>query len=251
MEFVENDTPVQVHFDVSHAPAHLLTEDRPDQNIALTAALSQVAAIEDQTERFHHQVKEGRSLDYFADLYRRKDKRTALQLLTRRNDIRLEGSRYIAQHNDDGLAWQVVSHYLDLQICVGRGLGLAAMLPNVAVHHGVEFRLMLGEGTRRFSAKHAKLGFEPTNCMMWIGRSSSGEDTWLAWVPTENMGVVAEEVPQATGKEDTVMSEKHHRITVMFLAQMLCTIGHRDITVTEMYPDVSNNNDFYYSTNAL
>ena len=65
------------------------------------------------------------------------------------------------------------------------------------------------------------------------------------------MGPVADDVPPGSGKEDTIMSEKHYRISVMFLAAMLREIGHRDIIVTEPYPDVSINDDFYYATNAL
>jgi hypothetical protein len=56
MDFsTEDDTidmpPVQLHFDVGHAPAHLLVDDGPDQNITLTAALSQAAAIENEAEK--------------------------------------------------------------------------------------------------------------------------------------------------------------------------------------------------------
>ena len=169
MESVEETAPVQLHFDVSRAPEHLLTEDGPNQNITLTAALSQAAAVENQADRFHVQTKKGILLDSFGSIYERKDRRSALLLLTRRHEIRLEGSQHLADHNDEDLAWHVHSHYLDLQICVGGGLGLAAMLPNVAVHHAIEFRLMLGQRQRRFGVKHAKLGFDPTHCMMWIG----------------------------------------------------------------------------------
>jgi hypothetical protein len=258
MDFsTEDDTidmpPVQLHFDVGHAPAHLLVDDGPDQNITLTAALSQAAAIENEAERFHHQVKEERNLDYFAKMYRQKDKHSALQVLRGRKEIKLEGSQYLAGYEDQDLAWQVESHYLDMQICVGRGLGLAAMLPNVSIHHAVEFRLMLGKESRRFGAKYAKLGFDPTNCMLWIGRSSNGEDSWLAWVPTDCMGPLADNRSTLTcsGKEDTKMARKHYRITIMFLADMLRQIGHRDITVTEPYPDITNDNDFKFATNAL
>ena len=247
----EDDQAIQPHFDVAHAPAHMVADDGPDQNITLIAALEASAAIEDQTSRFHHQIKEPRNLDYFAKLYERKDKQAALHLLTRRREIILEGSKHLTEHNDENIAWRVDSHYLDMFICVGRGLGLAAMLPNIAIHHSLEFRLVLGMRLRRFSAKYAKLGFDATNCMLWIGRSSSGEDTWLAWVPNDCLGAAAEDVPAGSGKEDTIMSEKHYRIAVMFLADMLRRIGHRDITVTVPYPDLEDDADFACATNAL
>jgi hypothetical protein len=251
MEHAEDDTPIQLHFDVSQAPHHMLAEDGPNQSITLIAAHSQAAAIENQADRFHQQKKQIVTLDYFAKLYRKNDKRAALQLLTRQKEIKLEGSQHVANTDDEDLSWQVHSHYLDMQICVGGGLGLAAMLPKVAIHHGVEFRLMLRQRHRRFSAKNAKLGFDPTNCMLWIGRSNAGEDTWLAWVPTECMGAMAEDVPPGSGKEETVMSQKHYRITVIFLAFMLREIGHRDITVGNEYPDVEDEDEFLFATNVL
>jgi hypothetical protein len=54
-------------------------------------------------------------------------------------EINLEGSKYVTDHMDNSLAWEVRSHFLDLQICVGDGLGLAVMLPNVGMHHALEF----------------------------------------------------------------------------------------------------------------
>jgi hypothetical protein len=250
MDDTQHEPPTQLHFDVSNAPEHLLADDGPDQNITLIAALSQAAAVENKADRFYHQPKTGLRLDSFAALYERKDERGALQLLSRRKDIRLEGSQYVADNYDENIAWQVDSHYLDLQICVGKGLGLAALLPKLSVHHAVEFRMILNKRSRRFSAKYAKLGFDPMHCMMWIGRSDGGQDTWLAWVPNDSMGPTAEDVPPGSGKENTSMTDEHHRMAAMFLASMLRRIGHRDITVTVEYPNVSDDGEFRFATNA-
>jgi hypothetical protein len=245
------ESAVQLHFDVSQPPAHLRAEDRPDQDITLTAALSMAAAVENQAERFHHQPKKTLRLDELAGVYERKDAHRALRTLTRRNELSLTNSEYVDVHDDERLTWQVQAHYLDLRICVGSGLGLAAMLPNIAIHHAMEFRMDLFQRSRRFSAKYAKLGFAPSNCMLWIGRSSSGEDSWLGLVPTESLGIDAEDVPVGTGKEDTVMQERHYRITVMFLADMLQRIGYRDVTVTTRYPDVDDDEDYRFASNVM
>jgi hypothetical protein len=247
----EDDPPIQVHFDVSHAPTHMRAEDGPNQTVTLTAALAPSVVNEDHAAGFHHQIKETKSLDLFGKLYDRGDKQRAVQLLTGRKEIQLEGSKHLSRHNDEDMAWQVESHYLDMYICVGSGLGIAAMLPNISVHHSVEFRLVLVKPFRCFSAKYAKLGFYPANCILWIGRSSCGEDSWLAWVPTECMGPDAEGVTPGSGKEDTRMSQKHYRIAAMFLSYMLCRIAHRDITVSKRYPDVDDDEEFRYATNAL
>lgn len=248
----DDDAPVQLHFDVSHPPPHLQADDRPNQDITLTAAMSGAAAVENQTDRFHLLTKTTRKLDDMASIFNRKDKQSALKLLMgRRNEITLTDSAYVDEHDEDRLVWQVHSHYLDLRICVGSGLGLGAMLPNIGIHHALEFRLELHQRHRRFSAKYAKLGFDPTNCMMYIGRSSSGEDAWLAWLPIECIGKDGEEVERTTGGEDTVMSEEHYRMAVMFLSYALRSIGYRDVTVTDEYPDVTNDDDYRYATNAM
>jgi hypothetical protein len=239
-----------LHFDISQAPPHLRAEDRPHQDLTLTAALSLAAAIENEAERFHHQPKKTRRLDDLANIFNRKDKRSALQLLTRRNEISLTGSAYVDRHDDENLAWLVHSHYLDLRICVGNGLGLGAMLPNMGIQI-MEFRLDLHQRSRRFGAKYAKLGFDPTNCMLWIGRSAIGEDCWLAWIPVEDLGEEAEDLPLATGVEDTVMTQEHYRMSVIFLAAMLRRIGHRDITVTIPYPNVDDDHEYLFASNAM
>ncbi|KIL55667.1 hypothetical protein M378DRAFT_17747 [Amanita muscaria Koide BX008] len=248
---MEHEHDEQIHFDVAATPAHLQADDGPDQSITLTAALCPDAAVQRQADRFYSQPKGEVKLDALAKLYCQSKEQNALQLLTRRHEITISGSQYVERHDEPTLAWEVPSHFLDLQICVGRGLGLAAMIPNVGIHHAIEFSLDLHNRTRQFNAKYAKLGFDPKKCMLWIGRSSSGEDTWLAWVPTDNLGPTAEDVPPATGKEDTVMSQEHYRIAVMFLSSMLACMNHRGITVTDNYPDLTSDNAFRLATNAL
>jgi hypothetical protein len=49
--------------------------------------------------------------------------------------------------------------------------------------------------------------------MLWIGRSGSGEDAWLAWAPNNNTEENDEEVGVGSGKEDTTLGEKQYRKT--------------------------------------
>jgi hypothetical protein len=77
-----------------------------------------------------------------------------------------------------------------LRICVGNTLGLAAMLPNITIHHAMEFRLELHQHHRHFSVKYVKLGFDPANCILSIGHSSTGDNLWLAWIPTHSATTV-------------------------------------------------------------
>ncbi|KAM6489215.1 hypothetical protein JOM56_015385 [Amanita muscaria] len=249
----QDDKRVQLHFDVAQPPDHMETEDQPDQQITLTAALSAAAAAatESHAERFHAQAKHSQRLEYFAAMYEKDDNRSAIQSLLQHHEVTITDSNLIVNALNDQLAWHLVSHYLNLQICVGAGLGLAAMLPNITMHHTMEFWLDLKQQAWRFGAKYAKLGFDPTGCMLWIGRSSTGEDTWLAWVRNESLWDEAEDIPPASGKEGTVMSKKHYRMVVMFLAEMLTKINHQDVIVTNPYPDIEDDTEFQFATNAL
>lgn len=241
----------QLHFDVAATPSHMRVEDPMDQSVTLAAACLDQAFQRDEAERFHNQSTKRKALVYFADLYNRKDSYTAMRMLTHRTQISLDGSEFVTRHDDEALAWEVESHFLDLHICVGDGLGLAAMLPNIGVHHAIEFRLELQYRMRRFQAKYAKLGFDPTNSMLWIGRSALGEDAWIAWVPTNALDASDEDIGLGSGKEDTTLSQKHYRMTVMFLAAMLCRIGHRDIIVPTQYPNVTDDDEYEHATNLM
>jgi hypothetical protein len=244
-------SPEQLHFDVTATPTDLQAEDGLPQSVALEAACLQSVLQQDETQRFHARPKKRRPLSYFAELYSKKDSYRALRTLAQRTEINLEGSEYVTDHMDESLAWEVQSHFLDLQICVGDGLGLAAMLPNVGTHHALEFRLELRYRTRRFQAKYAKLGFDPTHSMLWIGRSSSGEDAWLAWVPKGDDSDDDNHTATGSGKEDTMLEEKQYRMTVMFLAEMLRRIGYRDILVTDPYPSLTDDREYKYATNLM
>ena len=241
----------QHHFDVTATPSQLQADDGLPQSVTLEVACLGNALDKEQVERFHSQSKKHRPLSYFANIYAHQDMYWALQTLTRQMEINMEGSEYVTEHTDNSLAWAVESHFMDMQICVGNGLGLAAMLPNVGMHHTLEFQLDLRYWSRWFQAKHANLGFDPTHRMLWVGRSSSGEDAWLAWVPRDDDTDNDADVGVGSGKEDTVLTEKHYRMTVMFLAEMLKCIGHQVIIVTDQYPSLADDQEYKYATNLM
>lgn len=77
----DDDAPIQLHFDVSHPPPHLQADDRPNQDIMLKAALSGAAAVENQADWFHIQLRNTRNLDDMVSIFNRNDKQSALKLL--------------------------------------------------------------------------------------------------------------------------------------------------------------------------
>jgi hypothetical protein len=72
----------QLHFDVAALLSNLLAEDGLPQSVALEVACLQNALQQDETERFHSQVKKRRPLSYFVDVYTQKDWYWAVQTLT-------------------------------------------------------------------------------------------------------------------------------------------------------------------------
>jgi hypothetical protein len=85
--------------------------------------------------------------------------------------------------------------------------------------------------------------------MLWIGCSSSGKGSWLAWVLTDIMDEDNRKV--GTGKEDMTISEKHYWMAVMFLAEMLRWIGHQDIIVTTQYQSLEDDLEYMHATNLM
>lgn len=236
-----------IRIDISHPPVDLEADDHPSQDATLQTALRlRIALAGAQEDQFNQTRSRIRPLEYYRQLYLTKDKNAAIALLSSRNEINIVRCDATDEPNDDEISWTIEGSYVDLQICVGNALGLGAMIPNLRVYHGMEFKLMLHQRARQFRAKHAKLGFDPTGCMLWIGRASNGEDAWLAWVPEDQ----EEDVPPGKGTEDTTLSQKHHRIATMFIAHVLKKIRHRDTYIREKYPDWDCDEDYRFATNV-
>jgi len=47
------------------------------------------------------------------------------------------------------------------------------------------------------------------------------------------------------------MSQDHYQIVVMFLSDALQRIGYWDVTVTNQYLDVMDDDDYWYAMNAM
>jgi hypothetical protein len=246
-----NENTLQVPFDVALPPPNLQTDDAPNQSIALTAALFGHDIDHDGENRFEDQRRRRRPLSYFQQMYEHKQTYQALHLLSNRTEVDFLGSPHITRNDDEDLAWNVDRHFLDLMICVGNGLGLGALLPNLQVHHNYEMTLDLKQPYRSFSAKFAKLGFDPQGCMQWIGRSPASEDVWLAWIPRASLVEGCEDVPVGTCSGNTQLKTSHYRMSVMFLAKMLRDIGVQDILVWEDYPSLDDDTEFQMATNIM
>jgi hypothetical protein len=162
-------------------------------------------------------------------------------------------TRYITRNSDPLLSWAANQYYVDLLVCVGRECGLDAIIPNADVMYTFDVDLQIGDPHRQFTARNAKLGFDPRGCMQWIGQSSWHEDIWLAWVPVDTFERYAdsEDVPAGTISGSTTLSKEHYYGTMMFMAEMLKECAIADITVNRQYPDLDDPDQVKGSTNLL
>jgi hypothetical protein len=171
-----------------------------------------------------------------------------MDLLSKRMTVDYRSSDDFTTSKDaQNLAWDISQHYLDMMICVGAGLGLGPIIPNQEVNSLYQVDLDFSRRHRAFHAKYCKLGFCPKESMLWIGKTPSTEDIWVAWVPNDESDQNDEE--EESG--NTILSERHYRATVMFFAKMLSQIPYRDLFVEDDYPDLTDKHDFEMASNIM
>jgi hypothetical protein len=242
----EHQVNLAIPFDVALAPDNLLSDDAPSQDHIFQAAVFNADLDQDEEDHFESQPKRRRKLEYYKHMYDRQERIHAISSLDRRAEIDFRNSPFVTPTSDPDMAWMPQDHFLDLMVCVGDGLGLGALLPNLQVHHNYEMTIDLSQPYRTFSSKFAMLGFDPTGCMHFIGRSPASEDVWIAWVP--RIQTQRDETPVGESKGCTAMSTHRFRVSFMFLVTMLQEIGARGVLVLSPYPNVDDNEEFTRAT---
>jgi hypothetical protein len=233
-------------FDLSVVPENLEVDDALPQSIAQDAILSMQLGDIDESARFYVQTPTPRSLGYLRRIYERRDKANASSLLSSRHRIQYDHVDYVTPQNALNVRWSVDRHYIDMLVCVGRDIGLGAIIPNQVINSLYSIQVNFRHRKKEFKAKHNRLGFDPSGCMLWIGNMpSSSDDVWIAWAQ-ENV----EEQDNIT-HSSTCLSEQHYRIILMFFAFVLSQCGYRDIVVHNKYPDISRRDAINEATNFL
>lgn len=247
--------PLETPFDIALAPPNfeLGPADSPGQEAALGSAFLAPGNIYDRGEGFSLLKPQNLPLRMLETWSEGNQTTHGIAALSGRKSISYKGGDYTVEADNGDIFWTMDNTYLDLLICVGGGLGLGTLLPNVAVLHHHEFRMDLQKPMRQFTAKYAKLGFDPTDSMLWIGRSGASEDVWLAFPPRSFL-VESGEYDDRRGshwrrQRSTTLPKYVYRRVVMFLSAMLCGIDYLDITVKTKYPDVTDDEAFKRATN--
>lgn len=247
-DFASTETNLLPHpFDLSIVPENLEVDDALPQSVVQDAILSMQLGDVDESARFYAQAPTFRSLGYLRRIYESTDKAKASSLLSSRHRIQYDHPDYVTPPNSHNVRWSVDRHYIDMLVCVGRDIGLGAIIPNQIINSLYSIQLNFRQRNKEFKAKHNRLGFNPTGCMLWIGNMpSSSDDVWIAWAQ-EN----SDDDDNATIPSNTCLSEKHYRIVIMFFAFVLSKCGYRDIVVHNRYPDISRLDAVNEATNFL
>jgi len=169
LEDFDMEPGLQLPFDIGLALPNPRADDCPNQEIALAAALFGQNTDHDEESLFEDQPQTSCSLKHLKRIYDQQNAALGLAMLSKRTEVTFLNSQYVTKNTDPDLAWMPDHQYLDLMICVGNGLGLGALLPNLQVHHNYELKFDLRQPFRMFSAKFSKLGFDPMGSMLWIG----------------------------------------------------------------------------------
>ena len=104
--------------------------------------------------------------------------------------------------------WDIPSHFIDMLVVVSRGIGLGTLLPNSGSDLDWEFKLDMSKNCfRDFTVARAKLGFNPSGRMLWVGTTTMSEDVWIALVPntfeTDAASMLEELEDKGTKKRST------------------------------------------------
>jgi hypothetical protein len=235
-------------FDISLAPEGLQTDDAPSQDLIRRISDSVLTTEQRVRADFFEKKKTPLRLEYLRDRYNNKHARVALASLNTRSSINIDPSVSISftRATNPSLSWSLQEFFVDLLICIGNDIGLHAFIPKAEIMYNFEVEFQIHNRNRQFTAKYAKLGFDPIGAMQWIGRSSWSEDLWIAWVPIEND---VNDTPAGQISGSSIMSNKHFKISMMFFAEMLKRSYIQDITVNTNYPDLDDDDEYMASTN--
>ncbi|KAG2365886.1 hypothetical protein BDR07DRAFT_1373987 [Suillus spraguei] len=177
------------------------------------------------------------SLSTFEKVFRKKDKATAVNLLLRRANLRIDSHLTFAPDHHM-LLWDASTHFLDFVLVVSGAIGLHAFLPNTISDHTFSVSLNFRLHNKQFKPKFGKLGFDPTGAMMPIGTGASCE-LWLGFCPLTHIEdpSLADETPLLNAKKhgETRLSARHYRMAVMFIASALAQISSMPIHIMHTY----------------
>ncbi len=231
--------------DLEDFPLPFAIENPMQQEDILDRLFSADAAKVKARQDFFSQSPSKIKLSKLRELYDSDAITRPFSLLRKRHEIIVDPD-YVLDPLDPELTWLPFSAYLDFLLVVPRDIGLTAIIPNG--DHGVAFGYAFNHDvrrpTRRWRSKHARLGFNPSARMLWIG-TCMDEDVWLAAAPSDILSGDHDEDEDDPKIGDTCLSRPHYHMWLLFLAAMLNAEGILGVYVRDRYP-----NDIHLSTSV-
>ena len=232
-----------IRVDLAEIPDALFSPDAPKQAGDALHGLGREDnnELHEEAERFSQRGAQGLRLEDMQRIYDQKQHAHSLDLLSKRIKVDWRNSDLVSQPRDLGSAvnWRATKLFIDMVVAIPRGIGLGAMLPHVINDLTWQFTLNVSiNRARDFDVMHAKLGFNPSNRMLWVGKTCMGEDVWIAMIPNTfeaDDAPVLDELEHA-GKRCTHLEDLHRNILLVFLSYVLQEIGLSHIRLRKTYP---------------
>jgi hypothetical protein len=150
--------------------------------------------------------------------YKKNDK-NVLSLLSKRRTVIID-NEFRLKMGSGQILMDTTTSMIDYHLTVANCIGFSPLLPNSPSHHLFQFRMDLKKQIREFKGKHAMLGFDPTGCMLFIGKRDN-EDVFLAMAPNSFLQGETTSTRRRRSSASSVMSRHHYRQTVMMIAHFL------------------------------
>jgi hypothetical protein len=245
----DSNAVVRQIFDLEVIPEALQTEDSIQQEDVLSEIFKARQYQTGQGRTFEKEQVFNVKISTLRRSYEKKDSHYAINLMRRRVRVELD-ARSTADSRDDDLMWHCTNFFLDYLMLVSADIGLHAILPNVQSDPGYNFRLQLNQPYRTFSAKFAKLGFDPKGRMLFIGFQGI-DNVWLAMAPRRALRPDGEDIPVGTCTGPTMMATEHYLAMLAWLSHTLQETAISDVFLSVPYPDISSTFKFKIDSNIL
>jgi hypothetical protein len=189
---------------------------------------------DDPTLKLYDEIPEVRiSLDRLKSMYEMNQADMAMRLLHKRVNLEIDPHKKI-RLDDPNYAYTCNKSYLDFIMIVGNEMGLDAFLPKSPSTTGFALTLCVTLPTKEFRVKHGNLGFDPTGCIMYVGKMSV-EDLWIGMAPASFFEDVTSRFDLNQRHGDTRMALRRFRQLMAYILKVLTALPDMDIFVADPY----------------
>jgi len=221
-------------------PDALAVDDHLDQH-ALTDLLRESAFTNQASKAAYKALPyQEVSLNTMKRIYEEQNSRWGYSLLRKRTKINVGDLRY--PQNDPMLAFDLRTHFLDFMLCVSNDVGFDALLPNLINDLNFHFDLDLHQPHRQFSFKHAEIGLDGSNRMLYIGRVRGKDLAWLIMAPNSyfHETPAAMLASHANPLKSSALPVNHYWMMVMCFAHFYAkTFPTGAVYCSDSYPDLT------------